>query len=381
MSELKSKGLKDEKGYKEKQKKSRKLDAINSQKKKGNIQVKNNVKASKMTLARSTKKPGLHPRNPHNGRYQFDELCLALPRLHDYVIANPKGDKSIDFSNSDAVMCLNMALLAHYYQVQKWQIPQGYLCPPIPGRADYIHYLADVLAEDNSGDIPKGDSVRALDIGVGANCIYPIIGSQSYGWKFVGADIDPVSIKAAKTIVETNSNLSPLVSVIIQPSAQNFFKGIIKKEDRFMVTLCNPPFHASRAEAEAGTRRKLQNLAKNRTQKQNALKKQNVSVVHELAKDRLNFGGQKAELWCKGGERAFLRGMIRESKDFTDQVCWFTSLVSKSENVQPLRTLLAQMGALEVKVISMSQGQKISRLIAWTYLPASKRREFVQNMY
>lgn len=328
---------------------------------------------------KTPQKGGLHPRNPHIGRYHFEQLCQALPRLQGYVIANPQGDSSIDFSNSDAVMCLNMALLAYYYKVQKWQIPQGYLCPPIPGRADYIHYLADLLASSNDGVIPKGKKIRALDIGVGANCIYPIIGSQSYGWRFVGADLDPVSVKTATAIVEANPNLKPLVSVRQQQSSHQIFKGIVKKGHKFTVSLCNPPFHASQAEAEAGTRRKLQNLAQNRKQRKAELSTKQMSVATTDKRDKLNFGGQNAELWCQGGELAFLRGMIRESMDFAGQICWFSSLVSKSENVKPLQRLLTQMGAVEVKVISMSQGQKVSRIIAWTYLPDHKRREWFTN--
>ena len=41
---------------------------------------------------------------------------------------------------------LNRAILMHHYGVKSWDIPAGYLCPPIPGRADYIHSVADLLA-------------------------------------------------------------------------------------------------------------------------------------------------------------------------------------------------------------------------------------------
>jgi len=106
------------------------------------------------------------------------------------------------------VRCLNQALLAQTYQIKHWMIPVGYLCPPIPGRADYIHYVADLLA--GAGKVPTGKQVGVLDIGTGANCIYPIIGSQSYGWKFLATDIDPVSVKTACLFVESNPCLSKL---------------------------------------------------------------------------------------------------------------------------------------------------------------------------
>ncbi|MCP5854081.1 RlmF-related methyltransferase, partial [Klebsiella pneumoniae] len=89
-------------------------------------------------------------------------------------------------------------------------IPADYLCPPIPGRADYIHVAADLLAEDNAGEVPKGAQVRALDIGVGVNCIYPLLGHSDYRWRFLGSDIDPVALASAKAIVQAN-NLSKAI--------------------------------------------------------------------------------------------------------------------------------------------------------------------------
>lgn len=117
---------------------------------------------------------------------------------------NPYNTLSIDFADPVAVALLNKTLLKYFYGVAEWGIPPEYLCPPVPGRADYLHHLADLLSHCNGGTIPRGASIRALDIGVGANCIYPIIGHCEYGWSFVGADIDPVALASAKRIVRSN---------------------------------------------------------------------------------------------------------------------------------------------------------------------------------
>jgi len=109
----------------------------------------------------------LHPRNRHSGRYDFPKLIAACPELGEYVILNPYGKQSIDFANPDAVRVFNRALLRQFYGIQHWDIPAGYLCPPVPGRADYLHGLADLLAADNGGVIPRGAAVRVLDIGTG----------------------------------------------------------------------------------------------------------------------------------------------------------------------------------------------------------------------
>ena len=207
-------------------------------------------------------KEKLHPRNKHRFRYDFPALIGSCPELGAFVAVNPYGDESIDFADAEAVKTLNRALLYHFYNIKKWDIPPTYLCPPIPGRADYIHHIADLLAESNGGKIPKGKQITVLDIGTGANCVYPIIGNREYGWSFIGADVDPVSIESARRIVEENEGLKGAVECRLQRNDDNIFTGIIEKDEFIDLTICNPPFHASQADAQAGTLRKLSNLNK-----------------------------------------------------------------------------------------------------------------------
>lgn len=325
----------------------------------------------------------LHARNPHQGRYDLNVLSDTSPELKVYLRPNPKGDQTIDFSDDQAVLCLNKALLAHYYHVEHWQIPAGYLCPPIPGRADYIHYLADLLAESNragnkDNSYPTGKKIRVLDIGTGANCIYPIIGSQSYRWQFVGSDTDALAIKTASLIVQSNPCLTKRIKLVHQKDTESIFKGVIKPQDRFDLSMCNPPFHASMEEAQAGSQRKWQNLNKDKTVMNSGLADKHGS---NKKPPKLNFGGQQSELWCPGGELAFLERMAKESVGFADQVCWFTSLVSKKENIKPLTQALNRVGVQQCKVINMSQGQKVSRLIAWSFLSDSQQREWAEEYW
>jgi 23S rRNA (adenine1618-N6)-methyltransferase len=293
-------------------------------------------------------KDNLHPRNKHRQRYNFPELISNTPELSAYVAPNPYGDLSVDFKDPQAVKALNRALLQFFYKVDLWDIPEGYLCPPIPGRADYIHYLADLLAADNNGSIPKGKSVKILDIGVGANCIYPLIGHHEYGWNFVGSDIDHIAVNSAKNIVEANG-LNKAITIRKQSSAIDIFYGVIKPGEKFDVTICNPPFHASMQEAMDGTSRKWKNLG------------------HKQPSASLNFGGKNAELWCEGGEERFVRRMIEESAQFAQSCRWFTSLISKKETLDGCYRTIEKVKATEVRTINMSQGQKVSRVLAWTF--------------
>ncbi|MCX6295142.1 MAG: 23S rRNA (adenine(1618)-N(6))-methyltransferase RlmF [Bacteroidetes bacterium] len=299
----------------------------------------------------------LHPRNKHRSRYNFKELIGSCPELSKFVFINKYNNETIDFADPAGVKTLNRTLLKQYYGVATWDIPQNYLCPPIPGRADYIHYIADLLATSNNGIIPKGQMVNCLDIGVGANCIYPIIGNYEYGWGFVGSDIDDKAIHSAKTITE-NNNLKE-IEIREQKLNSNIFKGIIKPAELFDVTLCNPPFHSSHAEAQEGTSRKVRNLNSGK----------NIKPV-------LNFGGQNTELWCKGGEKEFVSKMISESALFPTSCFWYSSLVSKSENLPTIYYNLEKVKALEVRTIEMKQGNKISRFVAWTFLNPIQQEEW-----
>ena len=299
----------------------------------------------------------LHERNPHRGRYNFPELIKFLPELKNFVVSNPKGDFTIDFSDSDAVLFLNKALLKKFYHIDIWAIPQGYLCPPIPGRADYIHYSADLLAAVNDKKVPVGKRVNVLDIGTGANCIYPIIGSQSYGWKFTATEIDSISIKTARLIVQSNSSISKHVKIKQQKQKQFIFHRMIEDNDHFDLTICNPPFHGSKKEALESNLKKWGKINKNK----------HGSTVNK------NFGGSENELWCPGGEMFFIKKMIRESADFSDKVLWFTSLVSKKENLTSLEKYIKEMGSTQFKIVEMSQGNKKSRFIAWSYLSGEEQ--------
>ncbi|MGL5842462.1 MAG: 23S rRNA (adenine(1618)-N(6))-methyltransferase RlmF [Aeromonas hydrophila] len=309
----------------------------------------------------SDRKSGLHPRNRHQAPYDFDALCQRTPELQPFVFVNEHGTQTLDFADPAAVKALNKALLALHYGIAHWDLPAGYLCPPIPGRVDYLHRVADLLAE-SAGKVPTGKGVRVLDIGVGANCIYPLLGAREYGWRFVGSDIDPVSVKAATLLAKSNG-LGSQIECRLQGKAGDIFQGIVTPRERFALTLCNPPFHASLAEASKGTERKLRNLGKEVT-----------------AKPVLNFGGQKAELWCEGGEAAFLASMITQSKAFASQCLWFSSLVSKKENLPAAKQGLSRVGARQVRVLEMTQGNKISRVLAWSFLDEAASRQWWSPM-
>lgn len=287
---------------------------------------------------------------------------MVMPQLASFIQVNKMGVPSINFSNPKAVKLLNQAILHHYYGIGQWEFPDNNLYPPIPGRADYIHYLADILSESNEGKIPKGKNITCLDIGVGATCIYPIIGVTEYEWNFIGADISVKSIASSQQIVSANQTLSNKITFRQQTIKKQIFKGIIHPTDRITATICNPPFHESKEAANKGSQRKIKNLS-----------------GKKAANPTLNFSGNSNELIYKGGEIAFIKNMISESLLFKQNCCWFTTLVSKKGNLKTIEFELQKIGVKEIKTIPMATGNKTTRIVAWSFLSPTEQKVWMAN--
>jgi 23S rRNA (adenine1618-N6)-methyltransferase len=283
------------------------------------------------------KEKNLHPKNKFNKGYNFDALIKINPNLEPFVSKNQFDVITIDFSIPEGVKELNKALLFSYDKISVWDFPKENLCPPIPGRLDYIHYLADLIGSE--------EAIKILEIGTGATCIYPLLGAAEYDWNFVATDIDFKSLDTAQDIIHDN-NLGSKIELRQQPDENNILKGILKNEDSFHAVMCNPPFFKSAEEAQGANKRKNKNLGNNTVR---------------------NFSGNNNELWYVGGEKAFLHNYLYESSLFKEKSKWFTSLVSKKENIVSLQKSSAKLGAIEFKVIPMSQGNKVTRIACWRF--------------
>lgn len=301
-------------------------------------------------MSSSLQKKSLHPRNIHNDGYDFHKLVKKYPAFGRFLIVNDFGAQTVDFANPEVVLELNRALLFAYYDIKYWELAKNSLCPAIPGRADYIHHIADLLASDVTPEVAKERKIKVLDIGTGASVIYPILGHRVYGWDFVGSDIDTTAIHYAEMNIGNNPHLKKHIQVRLQEDPKKTFQGIVNKGEKYDVVICNPPFYKSRADNWKSATKKSQNLSK--------------------IKERLtvqNFGGHPNELWCEGGERAFVRNMIYESMNFKTQLGWVSSLISDKENIKPLVAVLEYNKAAAVKIIPMTQGNKVSRILAWKW--------------
>lgn len=280
----------------------------------------------------------MHPKNPFTQDYNFETLIAEYPPLKPFVFENEHGNNTLKFADHEAVKALNTALLKAHYGITHWHIPENNLCPPIPGRLDYLLHVAALLPEKE---------IHLLDIGTGANLIYPILATRHFNWKCTASEVNLDSLGVAQEIIDKNESLKN-IDLRHQQFKTHILEHIIQPTDVFDVVVCNPPFFKNRTEAELSNRRKFKNLELNE-------------------ENTKNFGGLSNELWYKGGEAAFVQKMAEESLQFKDQVQWFTAIVSQKENLKNIKRAINKTKPTEVRIVEMEQGNKQSRFIAWTF--------------
>lgn len=303
-----------------------------------------------------------HPKNLHQGTYQFDALTDANPSLKKYVHYGKSDRLTIDFNDSEAVKELNRSLLIAHYKIEKWDVPDGYLCPPVPGRADYIHHISDLMHESFGASNSKSYKITCLDIGAGANCIYPIIGISAYKWRFIASEIDKKALQNIEWLLNQNKILNGKIQLRLQNNGNYIFKDVIHSEDIIDCTICNPPFFVSKEDAIKANTRKRKNL-----------------TGDKKAKPKFNFRGTSNELWYNGGEVAFIKRMIKESRDFATNVFWFTTLVSSEKHLAIIKQALRGVEVAQIKVIEIQHGNKKSRIVAWTFLNDKVRKTWINS--
>lgn len=299
-------------------------------------------------------KSKFHARNKNKERYNFEKLVAVNPVLAEFIQPNIHNEDTIDFKNTEAVKALNSSLLKLNYNLQNWHIPAPYLCPPIRERADYIHYIADLLCAQNFGKTPKGAAIKGLDIGVGASLIYPIIGTLEYGWSFIGADTDANALQVANTIIAENEILTNKIECRLQNNPKDFYYGIIGKDEPFDFAICNPPILNSNPEK------------------------------HEKNKSTppaINLMLEHNKLYYDGGEMRFVKNMVNQSKKFAQSCFLFSTIITKQSTANVIYEILENSQATIIETILLGSGYKASRIVAWSFLSKEAQRKWKQTRW
>eukprot|EP00746_Dinoflagellata_sp_MGD_P003630 gnl/MRDRNA2_/MRDRNA2_107045_c0_seq1.p1 gnl/MRDRNA2_/MRDRNA2_107045_c0~~gnl/MRDRNA2_/MRDRNA2_107045_c0_seq1.p1 ORF type:complete len:346 (-),score=52.83 gnl/MRDRNA2_/MRDRNA2_107045_c0_seq1:83-1120(-) len=302
----------------------------------------------------------MHPRNRHKEYLDYRDLAKRQPSLAPFVFMNKYGGASIDYTDERALRELTRSLLREFYGIGFWEIPDGYLCPPVPQRANYIHVMADLLEVE--GCAPRGPQVCGLDIGTGANCIYCLLGRHEYLWTFIASDIDPVAIKSAQTIIDQNG-LHGSIKLRRQEDSNKIFDGVLRSDEGIVFCICNPPFHESVAHARHSTQRKWRGLGR--------------------AESERNYQGSVTELCCDGGEVGFVTRLADESSEvaWRSTCLWFSAMVSRESSQEPVAERLRQVGAKACKIIPLISGSQTKWVMAWSFIPRLEREAKLKKLH
>ncbi|TYH37389.1 hypothetical protein ES332_D12G036900v1 [Gossypium tomentosum] len=330
---------------------------------------------------RKEERPKIHPKNKYSDNPpDFALLASLYPTFKPFVFYTREGRPRIDWTDFNATRELTRVLLLHDHNLH-WWIPHGQLCPTVPNRSNYIHWIEDLLS---SHIIPRdntnGGNVRGFDIGTGANCIYPLLGASLFGWSFVASDMTDVAIEWTERNVKNNPNISELIeirkvkcsqntlspeglsgessyseereglpssSLDISASEDKSYYGpailvdVVRDGETFDFCMCNPPFFESFEEAGLNP--------------------------------KTSCGGTYEEMVCPGGEKAFITRIIEDSVVLKQSFRWYTSMVGRKVNLKFLVSKLREVGVTVVKTTEFVQGKTFRWGLAWSFVPPAKK--------
>ncbi|ORY98086.1 hypothetical protein BCR43DRAFT_563402 [Syncephalastrum racemosum] len=282
---------------------------------------------------------GHHSRNIYaNKPLDFEILVKEFPALEPFITVH-KNRLQFDFLNADGQRALTKALLKRDFGLSV-KLPHDRLCPPVPNRLDYILWVEDILHET----LPGKKSYKGIDIGVGASCIYPLLGcARNKDWSFLGTETDTVSYKYAQKNVKRN-NMDDRIKIKFNNDRTSVLTP--EKDTSYDFCMCNPPFYASQQEID------------------------DAADAKELPPYAI-CTGSASEMITQGGEYSFIETMINQSLDYKDHITWFTSLIGRKKTIKPLLAILKEKGIENYAVRDFCLGKTKRWAIAWSF--GSKR--------
>ena len=273
--------------------------------------------------------------------------------------------------------------------------------PTLPQKLNYIHWIEDLLvipllggggggggsagggsaASTTVGAAPAGK--RGLDIGTGASCIYPFLATTLHrDWSFTATEVDQLSYDAARANIDRNK-YAGRIRLVKNDDRSNVFCGVVDelaplppdndpstttaaplassplpsasptapppapssapRAAVFDFTMCNPPFFGGGE--EPGNRSGRRPAAPS------------------------SVPGAATEMRTGGGEVAFVKTMIADSKTLGRRVTWYTTLLGKKQSIAPLKRELDARGVPTILATEFKQGRTSRWGLAWSFHP------------
>ena len=265
-------------------------------------------------------------------------LIKEFPDLKKYIIKQNEENKEeiyFDWSNNDLSLLMTKSILNYYFNIKYYYIPKGFLIPPIPSRLNYLNLINSLLTEEVN---IKYKDITGIDIGTGANIIYPILGNSLYKWKFICSEINEESFNNAKLIIEKN-NLENYIKLIKQENKNNIFLNILNQQNKYTFSLCNPPYYDYETE---------------------------IKLDEKKRDNEFNFD----EVYYQKGEFGFFQRYFTESICYNKNVYLFTILIGKKTNMENICDLINVKNNNIIKKFNVQKiqtGNNLRYIIYWSF--------------
>ena len=263
----------------------------------------------------------------------FKLLSEEFSDFKKFVFINKYGGYSINWKNPNALRELVKTLLNKYLNIIYYEIPENYLIPTLTSRYNYLNYINKVFKKKK---IDKGENKILVDIGTGANIIYPLLGYKIFNWKFIGSEINDEAINIGRKILKEN-NLENDILIIKQNNNKKIFENIINFKNKYFCSICNPPFF---------------------------------DINHEEKKDNLFTDNEYNynEVYCEGGEIFFIKEMIKESYLFRNNIFLFSTLIGRKNNMKKIYSVIQKLKDIKfLEKKTIQQGNNSRYIIIWSF--------------
>lgn len=179
--------------------------------------------------------------------------------------------------------------------------------------------------------------------GVGASCIYPLLGCQARSsWRFFGTEIDDKNYQYANRNIVTNGLLSR-VTLLKRQSVDPLLDFDQIPASQIDFVMCNPPFFSSREDMLA-------------------------TYTNKAKPPPTVCTGADVEMITEGGDEGFMLRIVDESLIWRTRCLWYTCMAGK---LQTVHAVVGRLKELELSnyAITCFQGGSITRRwgIAWSF--------------
>ena len=313
----------------------------------------------------------------------FEELARRYPdefgvTLRDVqqIQHNARGTKATFSScvTQEFSVALTRGLLHMYLNVRLPQLPTHHLCPPVPNRLFYLHWIhtellsqeQQVCRDDQQRQISRSNGKVGLDLGVGASCIYPLLAARVFNDRMIGSDVNVEALQLAQANVDANQLqhqihlLHVLPSHAQEPSTplggplQRTLDAIqTSKQQAFSLSsgldfvMTNPPFYDPNSMEED---------------------QETAQAPPRIGDGRARTNMTMLEGSYPQGEVGFVVDVLVDSLRARTSSRWFSSMLGKKTSLIFVTKLLTHLlGPAHIQSTEYGPGQYTRWFVAWTF--------------